>query len=428
MTDGARSLDPAITPAPGGGSLNPFRVLRRHRNFRLFWTGQTLSLIGTWMQTMATGWLALQLSDSAFVVGLVASVSAIPVVFLSMHGGALVDHGNRLRIVRVTQGIFLLQATALWVITLTGHISIPWLLVLSFVQGLCSAVEIPARQSLFIQLVGREDLQPAIALNSSGFNLAKIIGPSIGGLVINQLGIAWCFGLNAISYGAVLWGLALIRLTDEQTAVQGTLRHALSQSTSNALDGVRYLMRPGPVRQLLTLVTFSAILGGPFLTLIPVLARDQLHLGPGGYGSLLTMVGLGGLLGALLIAGPLSQRRNKGPIMRAAGIVFPMTLLGVASSRSLHVAWIFLFVTGVSMIIFTALSNVALQLLVEDRYRGRLMAFYALVFIGLSQAVGSLGLGALARAITAPLAIGVTASLLLVVTVSMRRAEFWRRV
>ncbi|HEY0931428.1 MAG TPA: MFS transporter [Gemmatimonas sp.] len=428
MTHGARSLDPATTPTSGARSINPFRVLRRHRNFRLFWTGQTLSLIGTWMQTMATGWLALQLSNSAFVVGLVASVSAIPVVFLSMHGGALVDHGNRLRIVRVTQAIFLLQASALWVITLTGHISIPWLLLLSFVQGLCSAIEIPARQSLFIQLVGREDLQPAIALNSSGFNLAKIIGPSIGGLVINQLGIAWCFGLNAISYGAVLWGLALIRLTDEQTASRGSLAEALSQSTSNAIDGVRYLLQPGPVRQLLTLVTFSAILGGPFLTLIPVVARDQLHLGPGGYGSLLTMVGLGGLLGALLIAGPLSQRREKGPIMRVAAMVFPVTLLGLTMTRSLHVAWLFLFVTGVSMIVFTALSNVALQLLVDDRYRGRLMAFYALVFIGLSQAVGSLGLGALARAITAPHAIAVTASILLMATVSMRRAEFWRRM
>lgn len=403
-------------------------MLREHRNFRLFWTGQTLSLIGTWMQTMAIGWLALQLSNSAFVVGLVASVSAIPVVFLSMHGGALVDHGNRLRIVRITQTIFLAQATTLWVVTLTGHISIPWLLALAFVQGCCSAIEIPARQSLFIRLVGRDDLQPAIALNSSGFNLAKIIGPSIGGLVINKLGIGWCFGLNAMSYGAVLWGLARIRLPDEHSTVQSSLREALAQSTGHAVDGIRYLLQPGPVRDLLALVTVSAILGGPFLTLVPVVARDQLHLGAGGYGSLLTAVGVGGLFGALLIAGPLSRWSNKGRIMRVAAFTFPAALIGLALAQSLAMAWFWLFITGISAIIFTALSNGALQLLVEDRYRGRLMAFYGLVFIGLSQMVGSLALGALARVMTASLAIGVASSILLLATLLMRRAEFWRRV
>ncbi|BAH37630.1 major facilitator superfamily protein [Gemmatimonas aurantiaca T-27] len=418
----------AIDPAASRPSSNPFRVLREHRNFRLFWTGQTLSLIGTWMQTMAIGWLALQLSNSAFVVGLVASVSAIPVVFLSMHGGALVDHGNRLRIVRITQAVFLAQATTLWLITLTGHISIPWLLGLAFVQGCCSAIEIPARQSLFIRLVGRDDLQPAIALNASGFNLAKIIGPSIGGLVINKLGIGWCFGLNAMSYSAVLWGLARIRLPHEQHVVHSSLREALAQSTGHAVDGIRYLLQPGSVRELLILVTASAILGGPFLTLVPVVARDQLHLGPGGYGSLLTAVGIGGLLGALIIAGPLTRWSRKGRIMRVAAFTFPAALIGLAAAQSLPVAWFWLFVTGISAIIFTALSNGALQLLVEDRYRGRLMAFYGLVFIGLSQMVGSLALGALARAMTAPLAIGVASSILLLVTGAMRGAEFWRRV
>lgn len=409
-------------------SSNPFRVLRQHRNFRLFWTGQTLSLIGTWMQTMATGWLALQLSNSAFVVGLVASVSALPVVFLSMHGGALVDHGNRLRIVRGAQTVFLLQATTLWLITLTGHVTVGWLLALSFIQGCCSAIEIPARQSLFIKLVGREDLQPAIALNSSGFNLAKIIGPSIGGLIINTLGLAWCFGVNALSYGAVLWGLALIRFDDDRAIPHGSLGQVLSESTRNALDGIRYLLQPGPVRDLLLLVSISAILGGPFLTLVPVVARDQLHLGASGYGSLLTAVGVGGLLGALLIAGPLSHRASKGGIMKAAAVTFPVALMGFALAPTQHVAWGWLFVTGIAAIVFTALSNGALQLMVEDRYRGRLMAFYGLVFIGLSQAVGSFGLGALARVTTAAHAIGITAAVLLFATLAMRDAAFWRKV
>ena len=162
---------------------DPFRVLRTHRNFRLFWTGQTASLIGTWMQTMAVGWLSLELSNSAFVVGLVASMGAIPIVLFSMHAGALVDRGNKLRIVQATQSLLLLQAVVLFAVTLSGHVTVGLLLALSLVQGCLSAVEIPARQSLIIQLVGREDLQPAIALNSSGFNLARVVGPAVGGAV-----------------------------------------------------------------------------------------------------------------------------------------------------------------------------------------------------------------------------------------------------
>ncbi|MFN7456504.1 MAG: MFS transporter, partial [Gemmatimonas sp.] len=157
-------------------SANPFRILRRHRSYRIFWIGQTLSLVGSWMQAMAVGWLALELSTSAFVVGLVASVGALPIVLFGMHAGALVDRGNRFRIVQATQAVFLVQACVLWLVTLSGHVTIPILLLLQFVQGVASAVEIPARQSMVIQLVGREDLQPAIALNSSGFNLARVVG------------------------------------------------------------------------------------------------------------------------------------------------------------------------------------------------------------------------------------------------------------
>lgn len=178
--------DPGIDDTNVGGTSgprrsDPFRVLRTHRNFRLFWTGQTASLVGTWMQTMAVGWLSLELSNSAFVVGLVASMGALPIVLFSMHAGALVDRGNKLRIVRITQTLFLLQALVLFGVTLSGHVSVGLLLALSLVQGVLSAVEIPARQSLIIQLVGREDLQPAIALNSSGFNLARVVGPAVGG-------------------------------------------------------------------------------------------------------------------------------------------------------------------------------------------------------------------------------------------------------
>ncbi len=415
-------------------SSNPFRVLARHRNFRIFWTGQTMSLVGSWMQTMAVGWLSLQLSNSAFVVGLVASVGAVPIVLFSMHAGAFVDHGDKLRIVRVTQSILLAQAAVLWLVTITGHVSIPILLALAFVQGLCSAVEIPARQSMIIQLVGRDDLQPAIALNSSGFNLARVIGPAIGGLVIARFGIAWCFGLNALSFVAVLWGLLLIKLPAPEIA--NTVRltvtgvHELfERSSAGAADGLRHLATPGPVRDLLALVTVGAVLGGPFLTLMPVIARDQLGLGAGGYGTLLATVGVGGLLGALLVAGPLSHAAQKGRILMTAGLAFPTLLLGFAYTTTLTMAYVVLFATGMAMITFNALSNGVLQLLVEEKYRGRLMAFYSLVFVGLSQAVGSFALGALAGVVSAPHAIAFAAVVLMMASLfALKYSDFWRRV
>ena len=393
-----------------------------------------MSQVGSWMQTMAVGWLSLQLSDSAFVVGVVASVGAIPIVLFSMHAGAFVDHGDKLRLVRVTQSILLAQAALLWLVTITGVVSIPILLGLAFVQGLCSAVEIPARQSMIIQLVGRDDLQPAIALNSSGFNLARVIGPAIGGLVIARFGIAWCFGLNALSFVAVLWGLLRIKLpvpamtSNVRLSVTG-VHELLERSSAGAAEGLRHLAKPGPVRDLLALVTMGAVLGGPFLTIMPVIARDQLGLGAGGYGTLLATVGVGGLLGALLVAGPISHAANKGRVLMTAGLAFPTLLLGFAYTTTLAMAYVLLFATGLAMITFNALSNGVLQLLVEEKYRGRLMAFYSLVFIGLSQAVGSFALGALARAITAPHAIACSAGVLMLASLyALRFSDFWRRV
>jgi len=390
-------------------SRNPFRVLATHRNFRLFWTGQTLSLIGSWMQTMALGWLSLQLSNSALVVGLVASIGALPIVLFSMHAGALVDRADRLRVVRVTQTVFLVQAVVLWLITLTGHATIPLLLVLAFVQGLASAIEVPARQSMIIQLVGREDLQPAIALNSSGFNLARIVGPAVGGLVIHRFGIAWCFGLNALSFVAVLWGLFQIQLPAVPSAFRGErLRDVLVASTRDAIAGLRHLNEPGVARDLLGLVTVGAVFGAPFITLMPVMARDRLGLDAGGYGVLLASLGVGGLIGALTVAGPASHW-HRGRLLRATALVFPVLVVCFAMTTRPRAAEVLLFVIGIVMIMFNALSNGTLQLRVPEEFRGRLMAFYSLVFIGLSQTVGALAVGAVARAVGVEWAVGGSA-------------------
>src|SRR5688572_6602920 len=201
----ALSFDAAmvvITPS------NPFRVLLTHRNFRSFWIGQTLSLVGSWMQSMAIGWFALELSNSAFIVGVVVASGSLPILAFSLHAGVLVDRSDKLRLVKIAQTLLLLEAALLWWLTWTGHVNVGALIALSLFGGAVASVEIPARQALMIDLVGRDDLRDAIALNSSGFNLARIIGPATGAFVIANAGMAWCFAVNALSYLTVLVGLA----------------------------------------------------------------------------------------------------------------------------------------------------------------------------------------------------------------------------
>src|ERR1700716_3110788 len=202
-----------LTPArPLIKSINPFRTLQGHRNFRLFWTGQTVSLIGTWMQQVGQGWLALLLTNSAFMVGLVSAAGSFPVLLLSLYGGVVADRRSKLRIVIVCQALLLVEAAGLWWFLWQGRINIDWLLVLTTLGGVISAFKIPARQAMIVELVSREDLVEAIALNSGGFNLARIVGPSIAAIILAKFGLAWCFGVNALSYLAVLASLARIRL------------------------------------------------------------------------------------------------------------------------------------------------------------------------------------------------------------------------
>lgn len=387
-------------------SLNPFKVLQRHRNFRLFWFGQTLSLIGTWMQSMAQGWLALELSDSAFVVGLVVSAGSLPVVLFSMHAGVMVDRHNRLRLVRICQALLLGEASLLLAFTWTEHISIPILLTLATLHGLISSVEIPARQSLIVELVGREDLPQAIALQSSGFNLARIVGPALAALVIARLGIAAAFGFNALSYLAVLASLFLVRLPEWQPTAR------LVRPLEGIRESLHYMRGTPLVASLMKLVTVYSILGVPYLTLMPVFARDRLGLDASGYGLLLACVGIGGLAGALGIAAQVG--RQAGPAtLRAGTYAFPVVLLVLSAVTNHRFAYILLFLAGVAMIVNGAVSNALLQQIVPDAMRGRLMAAYSFVVVGLAQTVGSFIAGVVARAVGVQWAIAAGAAIML---------------
>lgn len=379
-------------------SLNPFRALR-HRNFFLFWSGQTLSLIGTWMQSMAEGWLAFELTRNAFLVGLVAASQSLPILLLSLYAGVLVDRANKLRLVTICQTMFCLQAASLWVLAWTGHITIHWLIALATVNGIISSVEIPARQSLVIELVGREELPSAIALNSSGFNLARIVRPATAAIVIAKLGIPWCFGVNSISYVAVLVGLTLIRLPAWVPA-----EHRASP-LEGIIEGVRYMRGTRAVAALIGIVTVYAVFGTPYLTLMPVVAGERLGLGASGYGLLLACVGVGGLAGALTLAA-IGDRLGRAVVLRRSSYSFSFLLIVFAFVRTPHLAYPILLLIGFAMIVTSAQANSMLQHLVPDELRGRIMAAYSFIVVGLSQVVGSFLAGAVARAAGVAWALG----------------------
>lgn len=390
-------------------SENPFRALVQHRNFRLFWSGQTLSLVGSWMQTMAQGWLALELSNSPVIVGLVAAASSLPIVLLSVGAGIVVDRTDKLRLVTVAQALLLVEATALWWLTWSDNITIAWLVTLATLTGVVSAFEIPARQSLVIELVGREHLRSAIALNSMGFNLGRIVGPSLAAVVIARAGIAWCFGVNALSYLAVLIGLSLVRLPPRQM-----VRTALEMSPVEGIrEGVTYMRDTAPVRALINLIAVYAVLGGPYLALMPVVARDMLSLGASGYGLLLAGVGIGGLAGALWLAGRTERDRDRGRLLAHSSFAFATLLLLFSFVRVPSVAFGFLLAMGFTMIVTSAVSNALLQQIVPDAMRGRIMAAYSFIVVGLSQTVGSFGVGAVADVVGVSWALGGCAAVML---------------
>jgi MFS family permease len=387
-------------------SINPFRVFLRHRNFRLFLIGQTLSLIGTWMQSMALGWLALELTNSAFLVGLVATASSVPILIFTMPAGAMVDRSDKLRLVKIAQAAFLLDATLLWWLTYTHQITIVSLLALAFVSGLIASVEIPARQSMFIDLVGRDDLPDAIALNSSGFNLARVVGPGLAAAVIARLGIAWCFFLNAASFVTVLIGLFMIHLP------KWVARETPASPWEGVLEALRYMRDTPTVRALMTMVTVYSILGVPVLALMPVVARDMFGLGAAGYGLLMSCLGVGGLTGALALAG-IGYRFSRIKLLIGASMAWPALLFAFSFTRVPWVAYLLLLAIGCTMILNGAIANGLLQTIVPDGLRGRMMAAYGLVVVGLAQVVGAFVAGTVAHVVGVAVSIGGAAVLML---------------
>jgi MFS family permease len=400
------SLPPAGEPGPGAGTAaatwrqlaaDRFAALR-HRNFRLFWSGQALSVIGTWMQSVALYWLMYRLTNSPFLLGLTGVALSLPVLCFSLVGGVVADRVERRRLVRTTQTCNLLQAGVLAAYVTFGHPAPAVLLVLALANGVINAFDFPARQSFISELVAPADLPNAIALNSMVFNGARLVGPAVAGLVLAHAGEAPCFWLNAASYVPLLWNLGRLTLKPRPRGP-----HAPALTT--LLAGVRYTYHTPRLRNLLVLLGLAGMLGSQYAVLMPVFADQLLKAGARGYGLLMSVAGLGAVLGTLTLTG----QRGRPALCRTLFLglaAFGVGLVAFSYSRSLWLSLGLSFVVGFGMILFTATTNTLLQITVLDEFRGRVMSLFTLMLIGTAP-FGSFLMGTMADRAGAPTAVRV---------------------
>lgn len=393
------------------------KVLRAlaHRNFRLFASGQLLSLTGTWMQNAAQSWLVYRLTGSSLLLGAVSFAGQAPIFFFSPLGGAVADRFNRRLVVIGTQAAAMILAFALAALTLSSRVQVWHIVALSLLAGIVQAFDTPARQSLFVEMVGPEDLLNAIALNSSMFNTARMLGPAIAGLVVASAGEGWCFLANALSYLAVIAGLLMMRLTPPVSPGER------EPVIAGFLEGFRFAWHSYTVRTLLLMLGVASLLGSPYIVLMPVFARDILGGGPRTLGWLMGATGLGALLGALSVAAR-TQAAGLGRLVRYAAAGFGLSLLAFSLSRRLELSLLLLLPAGFSLMTQMACSNTLIQTTVPDRIRGRVMALYSMMIMGMAP-FGALVAGFLAQKLGAPAAVALGGAACLFAT-----ALNWRRL
>ncbi len=371
-----------------------FRALR-HKNYRLFFAGQSISLIGTWMQMIAVSWLVYSMTNSAFLLGLVGFSSQISTFLLAPLAGVIADRHHRHRLLLITQSLAMLQALVLFVLYVTHTIAVWHILCLSFFLGAVNAFDIPVRQSFTVDMINeREDLSNAIALNSSMVNAARLIGPSIGGILIALFGEGTCFLINALSYIAVLFSLVMMKLPRWERSS----RHK-EPVMLQLKEGFSYALNFMPIRTILMLLAVISFVAGGSQALMPVFARDIFHGGSRTLGLLMAASGLGALTGAIYLAG----RKNVlglGKVIAWAAGIFGLGIIVFSRTSVLMIGMPILLFSGFGMMVQMASSNIILQTIVEEDKRGRVMSFYTMAFMGLSP-FGSLFSGVLAAKIGA---------------------------
>ena len=366
----------------------------RHRNFQLFFAGQLISLIGTWMQTVAQSWLVYRMTGSALLLGTVGFASQIPVFIMAPVGGIVADRHNRQRVVVSTQTASMILAAILAMLTLTGRVQVWEIMVLAAGLGVVNAFDIPARQAFLIDMVGREDLLNAIALNSSMFNGARIIGPAIAGILVASIGEGWCFFANAVSYIAVIIGLLLMRIQHPANLA------GEASPIEHIIEGFAFARNTRPIRAILLLLGLISFVGMPYAVLMPVFADQILHAGARGLGILMGATGVGALLGAASLAARVNVR-GLGKVIATAAGGFGISLILFTSSKIFWLSTVLLVPVGFCMMVQMASSNTLIQAMVPDHLRGRVMAVYSMMFMGLAP-FGAFAAGALAHRLGAP--------------------------
>jgi len=371
-----------------------FRALR-HRNFRLFFTGQTISLMGTWMTRLATSWLVYHLTGSAFLLGVVGFAGQIPTFLLAPVAGVWVDRLNRRNVLLVTQFLALLQSFALAALALTHRINIHEIIALSAFQGLINAFDMPGRQTFLVEMIeDKQDLGNAIAINSSMVNLARLVGPSLAGAVIALSSEGYCFLIDGISYIAVLASLVLMRIP------ASIIKRSSEAMLTQLRDGWDYVSHSTPIRSILLLFALVSLMGWPFTVLMPVFAAKVLHGGAHTLGFLMGAVGVGALISAISLAVRKSVL-GLGKMIPLSTAAFGVGLIGFGLSRWLWLSMVLMLICGFGMMQQMAASNTIIQTIVEDNKRGRVMSFYTVAFVGMAP-FGSLLAGELANRLGAP--------------------------
>ena len=370
----------------------------RHRNFQLFFSGQLISLIGTWMQSVAQSWLVYRMTGSALLLGSVGFASQVPVFLFSPLGGIAADRFNRRYVVIATQVASMLLAFVLAALTLLGKIQVWHVFVLASLLGVVNAFDIPGRQSFLVDMVGKNDLMNAIALNSSMFNGARVIGPAVAGILVARIGEGWCFFANAVSYIAVIVGLGLMR-------VQSPRRAAMASPFEHMMEGFRFVNGTAPIRTLLLLLGLVSLVGMPYAVLMPIFADQILHGGARGLGILMGAAGVGALLGALTLA---FRQGVKGLGRWVAWCCagFGASLMVFALSHKFWISVGLLLPVGYFVMLQMSSSNTLIQVMVPDALRGRVMAVYSMMFMGMAP-IGALFGGALAEHLGAPVTVAI---------------------
>ena len=371
----------------------------RHRNFQLFFSGQLISLVGTWMQTIAQDWLVYRLTGSSLLLGVVAFVGQIPVFLLAPVAGIVADRKNRHHTVIATQVASMVLGLTLAGLTLAGAVRVWEIMVIASLLGVVNAFDIPARQTFLIDMVGREDLFNAIALNSSMFNSARVIGPALAGVIVATIGEGWCFFANGISYIAVITGLLMMRLQNQAVLESG------GSPIENMIEGFRFARQTKPVRALLMLVGLVSFAITPYSVLMPIFAGRILHGDARQLGMLMGAAGIGAVMGGLTLASKTGVR-GLGSWIWAAATCVGASLIVFAASRHLWLSIAVLVPTGFGTMIQMGSSNTLLQVMVPNRLRGRVMSLYSMMFVGMAP-IGALLGGIVASKIGAPYTVAI---------------------